>query len=152
LRIAATQYSLANKSFEIYISGCREHPCKGCHNPELHNENIGIELNKDELNKIKDKINDFTNLINNIFILGGEPLEKPIKEVEWLLGELKKTKKEIWLFTRFEFEQVPKEIKELVDYLKCGKYIEELKTDDNIQYGVKLATKNQRIYKLKEGN
>ena len=34
-----------------------------------------------------------------------------------------------------------------LDYIKCGKYIPELTTDDNIQYGVHLATSNQRIYK-----
>ena len=37
--------------------------------------------------------------------------------------------------------------KELCDYIKTGSYIEELKCDDNIQYGIKLATSNQKINK-----
>lgn len=148
MKIAATQYSLNNKSFEIYISGCKLHPCKGCHNPELWNENIGVELTQEYLDEIKIKIKEFDNLIKKISVYGGEPLEKPIEEIEWLLKELRETKKEIWLFTRFEIDKVPDRIKNLCDYIKTGKYIESLKTDNNIQFGIKLASSNQKIYKI----
>lgn len=33
------------------------------------------------------------------------------------------------------------------DYVKCGRYKEEFKTDNHIEYGVTLATSNQHIYK-----
>lgn len=33
------------------------------------------------------------------------------------------------------------------DYIKCGRYIRELSCNNNTQYGIKLATSNQRILK-----
>lgn len=33
------------------------------------------------------------------------------------------------------------------DYIKCGRYLEELKTANHIEYGVVLASTNQHIYK-----
>jgi hypothetical protein len=33
-------------------------------------------------------------------------------------------------------------------YIKYGRYIEELKIDNNIQYGIKLASINQGIIKI----
>ncbi len=147
MNIAATQYNLNDKSFEIYISGCIKHPCKGCHNPELWDENFGEKFTEEKIEQIKNKIKNFDLLINKICIYGGEPLEKPLNEILWLLKELKITKKEVWLFTRFEFEEVPNEIKRICDYIKCGKYDKTLKTENNIQYGVQLSTSNQKIYK-----
>ena len=38
-------------------------------------------------------------------------------------------------------------IKELCDYIKTGEYDESLKCENNIQYGIKLATSNQKINK-----
>ena len=40
-------------------------------------------------------------------------------------------------------------IKKYCNYIKCGQYIEELSTNENIQYGVKLASSNQNIYQIK---
>lgn len=152
MNVASTQYSLNNKSFEIYISGCKEHPCIGCCNEELWDENIGEELTIDKLNQIQNKIKEFDNLIDNVFILGGEVLEKPINELEWLLKELKKTNKKLWLFTRFEFNEIPPQIKEYCSYIKTGRYDQVNLTENNIQYGIKLASENQKIYKLTEDN
>lgn len=150
MRIAGTQYSLNTKSFEIYVSGCKG-SCRGCHNPELKDYDIGQPLTKELLQNIVAKIKDFDILIDNIWILGGEPLDQNLDELEWLLKELSKAGKPIWLFTRFSITEVPDNIKQYCDYIKCDPYIEELKTDDNIQYGIKLATSNQKIYKLKGG-
>lgn len=35
-------------------------------------------------------------------------------------------------------------------YVKCGKYDKELLVDDKVQFGVKLASSNQRIYKIEK--
>lgn len=150
MKIASTQYSLKEKSLEIYISGCKEHPCKGCHNPLLWDEECGDLLTQNYIDKVKIKINEFSNLINRISIYGGEPLEKPVEEVVWLLKELRQTKKEIWLYTRFEIDNVPDKIKILCNYIKTGEYIESLKTENNIQFDIKLASSNQQIYKVEE--
>ena len=47
----------------------------------------------------------------------------------------------------YKLEQVDKNYLKYTDYIKCGQYIEELKTNDNYYYDIKLATSNQKIYK-----
>lgn len=151
MNIASTQYSLDTKSFEIYLSGCNG-SCKGCCNPELKDFNVGDELTSNLMTQIINKIKKFDILIENIWILGGDPMDQNVMDLITLLYLLKTNiNKKIWLFTRYSIESIDETVKSLVDYIKCGEYLEELKTDDNIQYGVKLATQNQRIYKLNGG-
>lgn len=148
MRILGTQFTLATRSFEIYISGCNGNPhCKNCHNPESWDFNLG-EVLTDEMNKVWfTKINEFDSIIDNIMIFGGEPNDNNHKELEQLLSSLLDSKKKIWLFTRYEKNELPKFEFDLCDYIKCGSYIPELTCEDNVQYGIKLATSNQYIIK-----
>jgi len=76
MRIAGTQFTLKTKSFEIYVSGCAGNPhCKGCHNPETWDFNIGDEFDDKLKEQISNKITSFNNIIENIMIFGGEPLD-----------------------------------------------------------------------------
>ena len=147
-RVASIQYVLRDRALEIYISGCLgingEH-CKNCHNPTLWDPKVGNDLEW-AMEEIKTRFKVAKNMIESIRIYGGEPLEKPILELTDFLFWLKGFEKDIWLFTRFEFEKVPKPILELVDYIKCGPYLEEL-SEPTEYYGVTLATSNQKIYK-----
>ena len=145
MKIISTQYTLKYKSFEIAVSGCHGY-CKGCHSLETWNFDLG-ENYKEFLPKIKDKIKEASDLIDWIWIYGGEPLDNNLDDLIDLLKQIHS--KPIMLFTHYSLEEVPEEIVELCDYIKCGAYIEELKCEDNIQYGVKLATSNQKIYKIK---
>ena len=151
MNIASTQYSLKHKALEIYLSGCKEHPCKSCHNPELFDEQVGEPLTETKLNEIKNKIVDFNNLIDNVFICGGEPLEKPESEIIWLLNKLKQTNKQIWLFTRFELNEISDSVIGLCNYIKTGKYDETLLSDNYFQYEIQLASTNQKIIKINGG-
>ena len=146
MNIVSTQYNLSNKTLEIYLSGCYGN-CYNCHNPELKDFNIGNPY-KNELLKIIEKIKEFDSLVGNIWILGGEPLDNNINELVYFLNYLLQTNKSIWLWTRYELNNVPDNIKKYCNYIKCGEYIEKLSTNDNIQYGIKLATSNQNIYKI----
>lgn len=149
MNIVSTQYNLQNKTLEIYLSGCYG-DCYNCHNPELKDFNMG-NYYSDDLPKIIQKIYEFDSLIDNIWILGGEPLDQDIQELNSLLKYLIRTNKKIWLWTRYEIKKVPENIIKYLNFIKTGKYIEELSTNDNIQYGVKLASSNQKIYKIQEG-
>ena len=80
-------------------------------------------------------------------LFGGEPNDQNKDELLHLLFDLKSLNKIIWIFTRYELNNIPKFELQLCDYIKCGKYIPELTTDSNIKYGIKLATSNQIIYK-----
>ena len=148
MRILATQYTLSTKSLEIYVAGCNGQPhCKNCHNPESWNFDNGDLYTTDKFLAIKEKIDDNPLLIKNIMIFGGEPLDQDKVELLILLQTLKTLNLPIWIFTRYDITEVYDFVKEYCDYIKCGRYIEELKTDNNIQYGIKLATSNQKIYK-----
>jgi len=151
MNLASTQYSLKHKALELYISGCKEHPCINCHNPELWSEQLGEPLTQEKLNEIIIKITNFDNLIDNIFICGGEPLEKPELEIIWLLAELKQTDKQIWLFTRYELNEISDNVIGLCDYIKTGKYDEKLLSDNYFQHGIQLASTNQKIIKFNGG-
>ncbi|MCE5220020.1 MAG: radical SAM protein [Clostridium sp.] len=145
MNIVSTQYTANTKTFEIYLAGCARNPhCKNCFNEETWDFNIG-KLYEEELPNISIKINDFSNLIKYIAILGGEPLHS--KGLVHLLEILYKLKP-IWLYTSYELNEVPNNIKQYCSYIKTGRYIEELAIDNNIQYGIKLASSNQKIYKI----
>ena len=154
LQIAHIEYSINTKSLDIFTIGCNG-SCNGCFNTELKDWNQkGISV-FDTLNKVMELHNKYDNLIDKIIIVGGDPCdayEKYPFDIKNLLKGIKGiTHKPIFLFTRFSIEYIQDDIKDLVDYIKTGKYIPELKCDDNIEYGIKLATKNQHIYK-KEGS
>jgi anaerobic ribonucleoside-triphosphate reductase activating protein len=147
MNITSTQYTLSNKSLEIYLSGCNGNPkCTNCHNPMLWDFSLGNDW-IEEIDNITIKINLFNDMVDNIMIFGGEPLDQNLIELQSFLKILSYRGKHIWLFTRYELENISNEIKYLCDYIKCGRYEESLTTDTNIQYGIKLATSNQHIYK-----
>ena len=148
MRILATQYTLPLKSLDIYVAGCNGSPhCVGCHNSESWDFNQGDLYDSSYFQKIKSKVQDFDILIDNIMIFGGEPLDQDYDDLIDFLIDLNKLNKKIWIFTRYNIEDIHGEIKQLCDYIKCGRYDESLKTEDNIQYGITLATSNQFICK-----
>jgi len=153
MNILCTQYSIQNKAFEIYVAGCAAQPhCKGCHNPETWDFDQGYCFTEKYFNqKIKPKIIQFSDLIDNIWILGGEPLDQDLDELKKFLTLLKQFDKKIWLWTRKGINQIPLDIKSLCDYIKCGRYVEKHKSENNVQYGVKLASKNQKIWRKTDG-
>ena len=147
MNIATTQYSLSRKMFEIYVAGCRKHPCKGCYTKELWPETVGKELNDKKYIELGESIIRAISMIDNFMICGGEILEKPKEEVLELITFLKQFMKPIWLFTRFELKDVDTDILDNIDYIKTGMYLQDKQTEDNISYGYKLASSNQAIYK-----
>lgn len=149
--INSLHYNLKEHSLEFYISGCRggEHGhCKGCHNPDLWDETNGIPFTR-FYPQVEDLLRDTGELIKSFRVYGGEPLEKDEKDLIAFISWLKLKQLPVWLFTRFSLKDVPDSIKELVDYLKCGPYIEEERSFHE-EHGVMLATLNQHIYKKGE--
>jgi len=154
MNIASTQFTLKTNSFEIYLSGCSGNPkCEGCHNPILWNFNCGSNWIY-EIDSIVEKINDFGTLVKNVWILGGEPLDQDYKEFITMIKRIRNQTRRInlWLFTRFEFDEIDTDIIKLFDYIKCGRYEPSLITENNIQYGIKLATSNQQVKHIKQEN
>jgi anaerobic ribonucleoside-triphosphate reductase activating protein len=134
-------------SVDIFLSGCNREPkCKNCHNPELWNFDNGNDINYEEIIrwlKIKNE------LFDNVIIMGGEPLDQ--KDLVVLLEKIYKIKP-IWLYTSYELDEIPKQIEKYCSYIKTGRYDETQLSKNNIVYGIKLASKNQKIYKITEEN
>ena len=151
MNILATQFTLKYNAFEIYTAGCNGNPhCQGCHNPESWSFNQGDKYNIDFFKSIENKVKRFDNIIKNIMIFGGEPLDNPVEEFVSMINDLKILNKDIWLFTRYDLDEVKNILKDnifKIDYIKCGRYIPSLTTENNEYYGINLATSNQKIYK-----
>lgn len=151
MNIAYIEYSPNTNSLDIFFCGCNPPHCEGCYNEELWDFNTeGISL--DEALKETVSLNHrFDSLIDKIIIVGGEPIDcynvDKQKFIDFLSSINKLVNKPIFLFTRYDLNQVPDDIKQYCDFIKCGRYIPKLTTDNNIQYDIKLATSNQKIYK-----
>ena len=155
MRYLATQYNLKNRALEIYLSGCKGENgvhCKGCHNPITWDFDFGHYIMHNLVPyEIRNKIQENSELINNIWILGGEPLDQDLLSLAVFLCDMKQLfpDKKIWLFTRRDILEVPTEIKESCDYIKTGKYDMAQKVEGYEMYGVTLATSNQQVHKLR---
>lgn len=125
-------------SLAINISGC-PYKCRGCHSQYLW-EYRGNFISED-LDSLLDK---YKNYITCVCFMGGD---QNIEELKSLLERVKKAGLTTCLYTGCEHLYELKQIINVCDYIKCGKYDEALLTDNNIQYGVKLASSNQKMYK-----
>ena len=147
MKISSIDYSINSNSLDIFLSGCNPPHCTNCCNPETWDFNVGIEFTE-EFDRMS-KYFEHNPFIENIFIVGGEPLHQPQEELLQLLYFLNNFDKKIWLFTRTQFiSQIPIDILSQIDYIKLGKYDTELLTNDNIQFGIKLASSNQEIFSI----
>lgn len=147
MNISYIDYSPATKSLDIFFSGCNPPFCSGCYNSELSDFNCGTDW-RNWIDKIEKYCHEYKGLIENIFLLGGSPTHQDLNEMYEFLGTIfMLNNQKIWLFAREELNEIPKLFKGLCEYIKCGAYIPELICDDNIQYDIKLATSNQKIYK-----
>jgi organic radical activating enzyme len=90
-------------------------------------------------------------MLKMIWVLGGEPLDQKTVDLLWLLKELKKHEVPIYLFTGKTKDFIKKEVAELCDFIKCGKYDESLKPNEPyIVHGIELHSTNQTIYTREE--
>lgn len=152
LQFAHIEYSLTTRSIDIFSIGC-DGSCKDCCNPEIKDFNLRGKDALQVISKVVELTTKYNNLIDKIILVGGDPVDAYKHYPEEYLAfvqQLKTLDKPIYLFTRYELENLPVKLIENVDYVKTGAYIPELKCDNNIQMGIKLATSNQRIYKASE--
>lgn len=146
MRIAGTQFNVNTGTLEVYVSGCTR-ACAGCHNPELQDFKVGT-IYLEYMPRLSYQLSK--PFVDNIAIMGGEPLEQGRINLEDFIKRLKSFNKyyerKLGIFTGFEFEDVPRWILNNVDYIKCGRYDENLRSDNYISNGIQLASTNQRVY------
>ena len=155
LNVSAIQFSLEYHALEIYLAGCLPPHCPGCHNEELWNFERGAVLAEWE-NRIRSFALEYGGdipLIQNVFILGGEPLDQYLVKLHGLLGFVREVfpRTRLWLWTRYEIDYVPHYIAGLCDYIKTGRY-------DNTRppvtvnaggYRFTLASDNQQFHSVR---
>lgn len=146
IKIAGTQFDVASSTLEIYVSGCTR-ACPGCHNLALQDFKIGTQY-LEYMPRLTYQLS--RPFVSNISIMGGEPLEQGRVNLEDFIRHLrsydKYYKRNIGIFTGFDFKDVPPWVLQHIDFIKCGAYDENLLSDNYISNGIKLASTNQRVY------
>lgn len=133
-------------SVSIYFTSC-DFNCKNCFNKEFQDYNYGFDFTKETKDNIFRYIDNNIDYIDNLAILGGEPLH--INNIDSVINlceefKLKFPDKKIWLWTGYKFEDIPnKNIIKVVDYIIDGLFVENLK-DRDLKY---RGSNNQRIFK-----
>ena len=120
-------------SLALAISGCPL-GCKGCHSSHTWQPTYGQALTAAEFQRLIDK----NKYISCVLFYGGE------WQLECLLALIRIAKDNnlrVCLFTGLDYDQVPQQLLTELDYIKVGRYIEELG-------GLKSHTTNQRFLRL----
>lgn len=152
LNIVEIQENFTTKSFEIFIAGC-EGKCKGCHNPELWNYEIGHPYTgyTEQIRNFISTAEELDIGYKYIAILGGDLLDcKSEQHIKIFISWLSKTFTHLKLivYTHHTFKEALKRlgnVAQLVEFIKCNPYdctVTEYKT----QYGFKIL-ENQDFYK-----
>ena len=128
----------------IFVAGC-PFACHGCHNQEFQSIRYGKPF---ELEELREEIRKNAKLIDGLTISGGEPLFQYAALCAFLA--LIKTDSElqrlnIWVYTGYNFEQIPESIKQFVDVFIDGKY-EAFRP--KVQW---RGSNNQRLFKKENG-
>lgn len=133
----------------IWFQGC-SHNCLGCHNPETHDFNAGIEVKIDEL---KEEIKELE-FQSGVTFSGGDPMMQ-IEALEELTKCVHECGMNVWCYTGYTFEEVLelakknehyKKALENIDVLVDGKFVENLRSFE-VQF---RGSSNQRIIDVKK--
>ena len=133
-------------SLSLYVSGC-ELNCKGCFNKEAQDKNYGYEFDEKTKLKIYKCFEDNYNYLDNLCILGGDPMmEYNYQNILNFVAEFKSKfpSKKIIIWTGYTFDFLIKNRKEILDCIDVicdGKFIEKLH-DKSLKW---VGSSNQRI-------
>lgn len=133
----------------IWTQGCSHH-CEGCHNPQTHDFNAGIEM---EVEEVKKQLTTLTDQ-DGITLSGGDPFFQ-LEASNQIAKYAKQLEMNVWCYTGYTFEQLmqmkqsnPKveEFLKSIDVLIDGKF-EQDKKSLNLYF---RGSSNQRILDVPE--
>jgi anaerobic ribonucleoside-triphosphate reductase activating protein len=124
----------------VYCAGCK-HACKGCHNPQSWDFSGGHAMTTDEIMRIIE-----ADPFANVTFSGGDPMYQPEGFAELARAIRERTRKTIWCYTGFTFEQLlnnPRQraLLELIDVLVDGPFVKNLR-DETLRF---RGSRNQRL-------
>lgn len=132
----------------VFTQGC-PHRCPGCHNPETHDYNGGMDIDVSEIIAMMDA----NPLLDGITLSGGEPFMQTADCIE-LAQAAHERGLNVWCYTGYTIEAIiqgrdpgKRALLKHIDALVDGPYIEELRT---LEFPWK-GSANQRIIDIKGG-
>lgn len=132
----------------VFMQGCTFH-CKNCFNPETWDFKGGKEFTDDTIKGVLELCDK--DYIKGLSILGGEPMHPTNIDGTTKLAKAfkeKYSKKDIWVWTGFNFEKdlKDKEVLKYIDVLVDGQYVDELH-DPTLKW---RGSSNQRVIDIKK--
>lgn len=133
----------------IWFQGC-SHNCLGCHNPETHDFNAGVEV---KISDLKKEIQELE-FQSGVTFSGGDPMMQ-IEALEELARCVHECNMNVWVYTGYTFEEVLNLAKnnehyrkalDNIDVLVDGKFVMDLKSF-SVQF---RGSSNQRIIDVKK--
>ena len=129
----------------LFVSGCTNN-CPECFNKDQQDFNYGKKWDKETEEKFLSYVKSPN--VMGVSILGGEPMEQTMdRSLVELLKRIKgETRKSIWLWSGFTYENIiedekKREILECVDVLVDGRFVVDLR-NLNLKY---RGSENQRV-------
>ena len=124
-------------SLNIFFAGCSKEPkCKDCHNPGLWIKENGKLMEVSTLLEIIES----DGIIGALVFLGGEPLDQEEGLLEIAKYASEKGIKN-YLYTGWEYEDIPEEVQKIMDVIISGPYEPELANPE----GIIPASRNQVV-------
>ena len=128
----------------LFISGCK-HNCVGCHSPQTHDFNYGIEITDEVIAKINEEI-DKRPFLNALVLSGGDPMYSA-KDLLSILPKLHIPNNNIWCYSGFTLKEIQAnpDMSALLD--KCTHLVDGMfditKRDITLNF---RGSSNQRIW------
>lgn len=131
----------------LFISGCK-HNCIGCHSPQTHDFNYGIEITDELIDKINEQI-DKRPFLNALVLSGGDPMYSA-KELLFILDKIHIPNNNLWCYTGFVIEEIQSDFYMNKLLQRCSYLVDGLfdinKRDITLQF---KGSSNQRVIDVK---
>ena len=133
----------------IWFQGC-SHNCPGCHNPETHDFNAGVEVSLEEMKSQIDELE----YQSGVTFSGGDPMMQ-VEALYELAKYVHEKDMNVWVYTGYTFEELMILAEKNVMYMNAlqerdvgvdGKFVMDLKSFD-VQF---RGSSNQRILDVKK--
>lgn len=133
--------------YAIYLSGCSHH-CRGCHNPQSQDPDLGEPLTDELVTRLIDEING-NPLLDGITFSGGDPFYNPLEFAPLLKRVRAETQMDIWCYTGYRYEEIMDDplrrpLLKFIDVLVDGPFIQAL-YDPTLSF---RGSSNQRIIQI----
>jgi anaerobic ribonucleoside-triphosphate reductase activating protein len=152
IRLAGVNYEsfvdAEGVSCVLFISGCR-HNCKGCHSPQTHDFNYGLEITDEVISKINAEI-DKRPFLNALVLSGGDPMYSA-KELISILSKLHIPNNNVWCYSGFTLKEIQTDSDMTALLNKCTHLVDGMfditKRDVSLNF---RGSSNQNIWEKKD--